>query len=200
MKVRGYTRPLFAAEDTDADVRLLRELGVVHITVETVHTTVGARSRLIRSLSRGDRLVVTSLERIDPRLDGVIRCLVEMGTRGVHLRCADMPHLDTTVGPASDTLAALADYTTRSSSRATQAALSIGRKPGRPPALDELGVEMALELWRMNRSVDHIARVLGVSNGVVRRVIESADRRSNAATTARRAASRVHRDEGTQPR
>ncbi len=171
MKVRGYTRPLFAADDTAADVAELHELGVSKVVVESGYRTVAQRSRMIASLQPGDALVVTSLERLDPRLDGLIRTLLVLSDRGVALRCAALPDLDAGSESVTDMLRALADYARRTTSRATRAGMKAGKKPGRPPALDESGVEMVRELRRLDRSIPHIARVLGVSQTTVHRIV-----------------------------
>lgn len=162
---------MIAVEDTTADVAALQELGVSQIIVETGYRTVEQRSLLFDTLRPGDELVITSLERLDPRLDGVIRVLLLLNDRGVALRCAASPGLETGSEPVLELLRVLSDYTRHTSSQAVRAGMRAGKKPGRPPVLDESGVQMVRELRRLGRSIPHIARVLGVGQTTVDRII-----------------------------
>lgn len=49
--------------------------------------------------------------------------------------------------------------------------MRVGKKTGRPPALDATGVAMVLELRRLGRSTPHLAPVMQVGTTTVPRVV-----------------------------
>jgi DNA invertase Pin-like site-specific DNA recombinase len=172
MKVWGYTRPLFVADDPSTDVDELHELGVDNVVVENGHRSIEERSRLLYLTQRGDHLVVTSLERLAPRLVDLVHALIAFNDRGVVLRSEDLPDLDTSSGPAVELLGTLSGYASRIVSHTTRDGLRAASKPvGRPPRLDAAGIAMVHELRNVGRSVPHIARVLQVSNTTVYRAL-----------------------------
>lgn len=172
MKVWGYTRPLFVADDPSTDVDDLHELGAEHVLVEHGHRSIEEHSRLLDLMQRGDHLVVTSLERLAPRMIDLVHALIALNNHGVVLRCQDLPDLDTSSDSAVELLDALSGYASRVVSHTTKDGLRAASKPvGRPPRLDAAGIAMVHELRNVGRSVPHIARILQVSNTTVYRAL-----------------------------
>lgn len=173
MGIRGYTRPLTAADDVARDVDQLRQVGVEDVTVETARGSARARSELLASLCRGDHVVVTSLERLASGMSDLIHVLNSLCERGVMLRCLTTPEFDlsrpTTL---EDVLAVLAEYSKRPETRAAQARAPRPHKTaGRPVALDMPGVLKVLHLRHLGRSVSEIAAELQLGDATIRRVL-----------------------------
>ena len=164
MKVWGYTRPLFAADDV-LDVDELHELGVEHVIVENGNRSIEERSRLLDLMHRGDHLVVTSLERLAPRMVDLVHALIALNDRRVVLRCEDLPDLDTSSEPAVDLLAALSGYATRVVSHTTKDGLRAASKPvGRPPRHDAAGIAIVHQQRQRGGAVTHNPPGRPVSN------------------------------------
>jgi DNA invertase Pin-like site-specific DNA recombinase len=173
METRGYTRPLFAGDDTTADAEALRQLGASKVTAEITHRSRVHRTMAIADLSRGDVLIVTSLERLDARLPGLVRVLLEIRQRGIRLQCPAAPAVETDAEAVTTMLGALDDFQHRVHSSAARTAEYGGRR-GRPRALDATGVAMAVELLRAGRTVPRIAQILGVGQSAVRTALREA--------------------------
>ncbi|HEY9266139.1 MAG TPA: recombinase family protein [Microbacterium sp.] len=172
METRGYTRPLFSGDDTAADVEALGELGASKVTAEVSHRSRVHRTMAIADLSPGDVLIVTSLERLDTRLPGLVRVLLELRQRGIRLQCPVAPAVETDADAVTAMLSALVDFQHRVHSSAARTADYGGRR-GRPRALDATGVAMAVELQRAGRTIPRIAQILGVGQSAVRTALNS---------------------------
>lgn len=173
MTVRGYTRPLIEDDDASEDIAALQALGVDQVIIETTHRTFPARDGLLDELSTGDELVVTSLERLDRRLDDLITTLRRISEQGVALRCPDMAEVESSSDTAGALFTVLAAYSEHPLTRAAQKQrpTKTGRQGGRPPVLDATKIAMVLELRAAGRSIPHISRVLGISQTTVHRTI-----------------------------
>ena len=176
MTSRGYTRPLVPGDDTSADVAALLDLGVDEVIVESTHLKAVERPRLFEQLRAGDDVVVTSLERLDGRMDGLIQAIVHIANVGAGLRCPEMTEVEASGDTAAAIFKVLTEYTARpltNEARRQHPSVTMGKRRGRPPVLAPDQIAMVKELRAAGRTGPHIARVLGVSSTTVYRALEA---------------------------
>lgn len=167
----GFTRPLFAGDDTvAADIESLRTAGATHV-VEASSVKSGVElAQWIADAKPGDTLVVTSLERMTFQLAHLVSTLLTLNERGVALSCLDRPNLEPGDPHAVELLQALDGARRHQVSLAVRAGM-VGHPVGRPRALSPEQVAVAAELRRLDRSYARIAQVLGVSTSAVQRAL-----------------------------
>lgn len=168
----GYTRPLLAAEELEAEIDALRSASASEVIVEANATSRVLLTEWLSTCIAGDTLLVSSLDRLSPQVTQLVRALLEFREHGVHLRCMDGSEVDVTSDGAVAALQTLDRVHRRQRSRRTREGV-VGKASGRPRVLTSDQVEMAVELRRAGRSLAHIALVLGVSTTTVQRVFSS---------------------------
>lgn len=170
-RTHGFTRPLFAGDDTVAnDIQDLRAAGATNV-VEASSVKSGVElSQWIADAAIGDRLVVTSLERLSFQVAHLVGTLLTLNERGVALSCLDRPGLEAGDRHVVEMLQALDGAHRHNVSLAVRAGM-VGRPVGRPRALSPEQVAVAAELRRLDRSYARIAQVLGVSASAVQRAL-----------------------------
>lgn len=103
-KTYGYARVSTMGQNLDRQFDLLHEAGIddADIFADKVSGKDFERpawKKLMRRLSPGDVLVVTSLDRFGRKYDEMTSVWGELvHTRNIHIRVLDMPILDTTIG------------------------------------------------------------------------------------------------------
>ncbi|GAA1979136.1 recombinase family protein [Microbacterium pumilum] len=177
-RVVGYTRPIGASDDTNADAEHLRSIGPIDIYLEA--PGVAAQEMLavcIGSLVPGDELVVSSSARLSPTLTQFVSTVAELSRRGILYRSLSEPALSTASGqvastdvlPALDSLRReLLGLRTR---KGMADAAASGKRPGRPSVMTPERVALAHELRERGRSFADIGHELGVSASAVRRAL-----------------------------
>lgn len=171
MRRCGYSRPLFDGDETADDAIALERFELAEIVVEDDHRARAKRASLISTLEPGDVLVVTSLDRLDGKLDGLIRVLDELRERNIDVESGERSVFRAADDPLAGLLHELVTFQGRVRSRATREGMREGSRPGRPASLSDDDVAIARELRRFDRSIGHIARVLGVSASAVQRAL-----------------------------
>lgn len=177
-RVVGFTRALGATDDTETDAAELTAAGVSEVFVD------GSRGRgidflktCLTPLSPGDELVVTRSARLCPTVGQFISTIAQITQRGIRFTSLAEPALSCggPAVPSEDVFVAIANLRGEligfSTKRLMTDASALGRRPGRPTVMTEERTAIARELRAQNRSINHIAHVLGVSNGAVRRVL-----------------------------
>lgn len=174
----GYTCPLFDEPD---DVQLLRDAGADRIVVDDARPPGATSEVLWAEVERwepGDVLVVSSAARLETSMSRLLATLTEITRHGVLVRILDAPALSTSDGRSEVAAVYLAlDQLQRGlvglrTRRGMKDAAGDGRRPGRPSVMTTEMVALARELRGQGRSVAHIARVLKVSPGAIRRGLE----------------------------
>lgn len=168
----GYSR-WSSGTTRDRVERALEAGGAARVAVEASPGEEAiALEACLTSLMAGDTLLVVDAADLAPTLDQLFRILGMLDERGILFRSLAEPELSTDGGPAlpADMVRAVESLRRRLVAQATEAAPT-ARRPGRPSVMTEEKVAMALELRRQNRSITHIARLLGVSASAVRRAV-----------------------------
>lgn len=176
------------------EVRYIRVSGVGSKTVEAQKLALGATqgdtiyiddaqtkgselSRALATLSAGDVLAVTSLDRLGKRVKGLIELLHTLDSKGIGLKSLE-EGLDTT-GVEGEYLARLADVLIKMDksllTEATQISQAVakakGRTGGRPPALSEEKMMEARKLISAGMPVRAVARKIGSNQATLYRLI-----------------------------
>lgn len=177
----GYTREVTPGAGTAADAAQLTLAGAERVFADD--GSAGATDRpglreCLEFVEAGDTVIVTSAAMLAPTTAQFLTAVSGLIDRGIEFRSLSEPALSTgnDVSPA-EVFAALESLRRRLSSLQTQAgmaaAVSKGRRPGRPTVMTAERVAMAVELRDLGRPVTHIARVLGVSANAVQRALAS---------------------------
>lgn len=176
----GYTRPLVNGEATRSDATALRAAGAGRVFVDQgTQPKVDQLelSRCLSALRTGDTLVVTRAARLRPTLTLFVRTVAELAARGVAFRSLAEPALGTLTSAIDpgDVVSALEGLRRELASHRTRSGMSHaaaeGRRPGRPSVMSPERLAVARELRRQNRSIAHIASVIGVSASAVQRAL-----------------------------
>lgn len=175
-------------------VRYIRFSGVGSKTVEVQEIALGATqagpiyiddtqtkgaelTKALATLSVGDVLVVTSLDRLGKRVKGLIDLLQTLDSKGIGLKSIE-DGLDTT-GVEGKYLARLANVLIKMDkalvTEATQISLAVakakGRTGGRPPALSEEKMIEARKLISEGMPVRAVAKKIGSNQATLYRLI-----------------------------
>ncbi|WP_439590753.1 recombinase family protein [Microbacterium sp.] len=178
-KVVGYTRALLE-DDTSADAAALTSSGAAIVFTDTspdVPTAFPELERCLAELSEGDTLMVTAAVRLAPSSTRFVKIVAALRARGVRFRSLGETALSTDAGPvdAAEVFAALESLRVdlarvRARKRLGEDGAS-GRRRGRPSVVTPERLAIAVELRRHDRSLAHIAGVLGVSASAVQRAL-----------------------------
>ncbi|MBW9211765.1 recombinase family protein [Mumia sp. zg.B21] len=184
----GYARVSTREQNPDAQAAELREAGAKRVFVDH-----GESSRItdrpqwqacLAYLRPGDMLVIRALDRVAGTEQMAIEIIRDLGRRGVRLKSLTEPFLDvdtsTPMGEAivgiMAVLAQLRVATIRENTRRGLAhARAQGRVGGRPSVMTPERVTAAVRMRADNKSIQHIASVLGVGKSSVARALAKVD-------------------------
>ena len=180
MNFIGYARVSTSGQTLDAQLEQLGGAGCDQVFKETVS---GARSdrpelkKALDSLSDGDVLIVTRLDRLARSTRDLLDIVHTIETRGAKLKALTDAWADTTTptgkliltvlgGLAEFERSLIAERTAEGRERARRA----GRRLGRPPKLSPYQREAVLKMRRNGQDNAEIARILGVSRSTISRI------------------------------
>lgn len=180
MALIGYARVSTREQETRMQLDALRATGVRQVYQEKA-SSVGARpelQRCLKSLRPGDVLVVYKLDRVARSLVDLLAILEKIKVAGAQVRSLNEP-LDTTnpmgvfMIQVLGAVAQLERGIIRERVIAGQvAAISRGRRHGRPATLPRAREVEVLEAWQGGeKNKARLARAFGVGRHVVDRVI-----------------------------
>lgn len=180
MRKIAYLRVSTAEQRPDRQIDGLKDFcEELHIeTLSACHARRPVYEQVIRSLQRGDMLVVWDLDRAFRSVIDALTEAEKLRARGVHFKIASLA-IDTTT-PAGifvyTMLSALAEFERRTLSQRTkeglQAARRRGKRIGRPPCLTERQVREARErIECVGESTNCVAKELGVPRWTLSRSI-----------------------------
>lgn len=203
-RIVGFSRP--GDNEAAAEEAALRAAGADEVFVE--HDPDGEQelASCLQSLRSNDVLVVTRASRLTSTQYRFVRTVAALGARGVGFRSLAEPALSTGAPvSAEEVFQALEELRSELAGIRTRAGMGAataeGRRPGRPKVMTEERLAMAIELRAVGRSISHIARVLGVSAGAVRRALAdvswTGSARLPASGTAAKSANGASRSAGT---
>lgn len=175
----GYTRDLLPGVDVADDILALQAAGASEIIRDSTADVENPSLASFSALNPGDVVLVTEGARLAGSVLEFTSTVTSLTARGVHVRVLSEPALSTGTSGTdpADVLGALTALHSRLKGLRTKAGMSAaaaaGRRLGRPPVMTTERLEIAHELRSEHRSYAHIARVLGVSTGVVWRALSS---------------------------
>lgn len=175
----GYARVSTEGQDATLQVDALNQAGAIRIFVDVVSS---ARSRpqlaaAIDYLRPGDVLTVWRLDRLGRSVRDLIDQVRTIEERGAGFRSLTEAIDTTTAGGRVmfHIFGALAEFERDLIRERTKAGLAVaaraGRYPGRPTVMTPERIETAATLRAQGRSLDYIARTLGVGRGAVTRAL-----------------------------
>lgn len=186
--VIGYARVSTREQNPASQEAVLRDHGAVRVFVDHGESSaISDRPQwqaCMDYLRPGDTLVILALDRVAGTELMAIEIIRDLARRGVRLRSVTEPFLDvdtsTPMGEAivgiMAVLAQLRVSTIRENTRRGLAhARAQGRVGGRPSVMTPERVAAALQLRSENKSLRHIARVLGVGKSSVSRALAMVD-------------------------
>ncbi|WP_047523907.1 recombinase family protein [Microbacterium sp. ZOR0019] len=193
----GYARVSTREQDPAAQEAELRAGGAVRVFVDHGESSkVRDRPEWLACLDYlrpGDTLLVRRLDRIAGSEKMAIETINELHDRGVNIKSLTEPDIDTTTPMGRALFGIVAVFaqlrvdTIRDNTRRGLAhARSQGRVGGRPTVMTPERIGEAALMRSQDKSVAHIARVLGVGESSVRRALEKYDRDGDAVTETRR--------------
>lgn len=176
----GYARISTSGQTLDAQLEQLGAAGCDSVFKETMS---GARSdrpelrKALATLSEGDVLVITRLDRLARSTRDLLDIVHEIETKGAKLKALTDSWADTTTptgkliltvlgGLAEFERSLIAERTAEGRERARRA----GRRLGRPPKLSQFQRDVVLKMRLDGQDNAEIARVLGVSRSTVSRI------------------------------
>ena len=176
----GYARISTSGQTLDAQLEQLGAAGCDSVFKETMS---GARSdrpelrKALATLSEGDVLVITRLDRLARSTRDLLDIVHEIETNGAKLKALTDSWADTTTptgkliltvlgGLAEFERSLIAERTAEGRDRARRA----GRRLGRPPKLSQFQRDVVLKMRLDGQDNAEIARVLGVSRSTVSRI------------------------------
>lgn len=178
MGITGYARVSTNEQDLSAQIAALRGAGADVIYADHASGRDMERpewAACLRSLHRGDVLVVVRLDRLGRSLVDLVGTIEDLGRRGIEFRSLN-EQLDTTT--ASGRLmfqisGAFAEYERSIIQARTREGLAAARDRGahigRPSALSQEQVATVRRLRADGESISSIARIFGVSRRTVQR-------------------------------
>ncbi|MCK0149534.1 recombinase family protein [Marivita sp. S6314] len=176
----GYARISTSGQTLDAQLEQLGAAGCDPVFKETMSGVRSDRPELrkaLATLSEGDVLVITRLDRLARSTRDLLDIVHEIETKGAKLKALTDSWADTTTptgkliltvlgGLAEFERSLIAERTAEGRERARRA----GRRLGRPPKLSQYQREAVLKMRREGQDNAEIARVLGVSRPTISRI------------------------------
>lgn len=176
----GYARVSMSHQETDLQLDALRAFGVDAIFEEKA-SSVGARpqlDRLLNTVQPGDLVVVYRLDRLARSLRDLLKILDRFTDAGCSFKSLSEPidtstPIGTFVLQVLGAVAELERNIIRERSVAGQvAAIRRGAKIGRPRALSEEEELEVFDRWALEGvPMAHLARIYGVTQDVVQRIV-----------------------------
>lgn len=177
----GYARVSTSGQTLDAQLEQLGEAGCDPVFKEAVS---GARSdrpelkKALATLSEGDVLIVTRLDRLARSTRDFLDIVHMIETQGAKLKALADPWADTTTptgkliltvlgGLAEFERTLIAERTAEGRERAKRA----GKRLGRPPKLSQHQRRAVFAMRQQGQDNAEIARTLGVSRSTISRVV-----------------------------
>lgn len=176
MSITGYARVSTNDQDEASQVAALEEAGCSVFYVERASGASTDRPEwraCLRSLGRGDTLVVVRIDRLGRSLVELVQIIDELHARGVDFRSLTEA-IDTTtpVGRMVFQVAGgFAEYIRSRTREGLAAARARGAHIGRPRALTPEQEAHARALRAQGQPVSAIARILGCSPSTIRRIV-----------------------------
>lgn len=176
----GYARVSTSGQTLDAQLEQLGTAGCDPVFKETMS---GARTdrpelrKALATLSEGDVLVITRLDRLARSTRDLLDIVHEIESKGAKLKALTDSWADTTTptgkliltvlgGLAEFERSLIAERTAEGRERARRA----GRRLGRPPKLSQYQRDVVFKMRLDGQDNAEIARVLGVSRSTVSRI------------------------------
>jgi DNA invertase Pin-like site-specific DNA recombinase len=182
--VVGYARVSTREQNPEAQEAELRAAGASRVFVDRGESSRTANrpdwTACLDYLREGDTLVIRALDRVAGNELLAVAIIRELGERGIRLKSLTEPFLDvdtsTPMGRAivgiMATLAQLRVDTIRANTmRGLDHAREQGRVGGRPTVMTPERVEAARQMAAQDKSLTHIATVLGVGRSSVQRAL-----------------------------
>ncbi|ABG94915.1 resolvase [Rhodococcus jostii RHA1] len=186
MSIIGYARVSTLEQNPELQEHALREAGAIKIFTDYESGAKTARPELDKCLNYlrdndGDVLVVWKLDRLGRSMRHVIETVHNLGERGIQFRSLTEGFDTTTPGGEFlfHIMAALAQMERRMIIERTRAGLDAaarqGRHGGRPTVMNTDRIELARTMREQGKSLDAIAKSVGVGRSSVRRALDRSD-------------------------
>jgi len=176
----GYSRVSTDGQTLDAQQAQLKLAGADKIFSETISGAITDRRQLKRaidSLSPGDILVVTKLDRLARSTRDLLNTLATVTDRGAGFKVLDNPAMDTTSAHGRlllNILGSIAEFERElirsRTSEGRQRAKARGVRFGRKPTLTQFQREEALARRANGETLMDIARSMNVSHSTISRL------------------------------
>lgn len=180
MTVYGYARVSSVQQTTDGQLDALRAAGAEHIFEEKISGAVIARPQLaalLNTVTAGDTVVVTALDRLGRSLSGIVATVEELRGKQVALRSLrEGIDYSTAAGRmVAGIFAVLAEYEREllreRKAAAAAAARRRGKHVGRPRALSPDAVRMARAMIDAGEPVTMVCAALSVGRSTLYRAL-----------------------------
>lgn len=176
----GYGRCSTEGQDIEGQIATLKAAGAEKIYAEKISGAVTDRRELRRaidSLTCGDLLIVTKLDRLARSTRDLLNTLAAVADKGAGFRVLDNPALDTTSAHGKlllNILGSIAEFErelikSRTGEGRARAKLR-GVRFGRKPALTQFQREEALARREAGETLTDIARSMNVSHSTISRL------------------------------
>jgi DNA invertase Pin-like site-specific DNA recombinase len=180
MTIIGYARCSTEQQDVEGQIASLRQAGATQVFAEKVSGAVTDRRELakaIASLTRGDLLVVTKLDRLARSTRDLLNTIAVVSAKGAGFRVLDNPAMDTTSAHGRlllSVLGSIAEFErelikSRTGEGRARAKLR-GVRFGRKPALTQFQIDEALKRREAGETLADIGRTFGVSHSTISRL------------------------------
>lgn len=179
MKLIGYARVSTSGQTLDAQLEKLGAEGCDEIFQEKVSGATRNRPELVKtleSLSEGDVLIVTRLDRLARSTRDLLEIVHEIENRGAKLKALADSWADTTTPTGKlilTVLGGLAEFErsliAQRTAEGRDRAMKAGRRFGRPHKLSQHQREGAIQMRSEGQNNAEIARLLGVSRSTISR-------------------------------
>jgi DNA invertase Pin-like site-specific DNA recombinase len=176
----GYARVSTDGQTLDAQLAQLKQAGAERVFSETISGAITDRKQLakaVASLTQGDLLIVTKLDRLARSTRDLLNTLATISERGAGFRVLDNPAMDTTSAHGRlllNILGSIAEFErelirSRTGEGRERAKLR-GVRFGRKPALTGFQREEALARRANGETLMDIARSMNVSHSTISRL------------------------------
>jgi DNA invertase Pin-like site-specific DNA recombinase len=176
----GYARCSTEGQDVEGQIATLKAAGAEKVYAEKISGVVTDRRELakaIASLTCGDLLIVTKLDRLARSTRDLLNTIAAITDKGAGFRVLDNPAMDTTSAHGRlllNILGSIAEFErelikSRTGEGRARAKLRNVRF-GRPPALTQFQREEALRRRENGETLMDIARSMNVSHSTISRL------------------------------
>lgn len=183
MRLVGYARVSTGDQDTRMQLDALRKAGVDQLHSEAC-SGIGLRPVLrsvLAGLGKGDVLVVWKIDRIARGLPDLLRIVELLKSQGAGIRSLTEP-MDTSVPLGEFMIQMLGSFAQLERSMIRErviagqvAAIMRGAAHGRPKLLSQAEIGRVLEMRRDGLGKPTIAKLYGVSRGVIDRIVAQSE-------------------------